>query len=249
VHGIYLAELTWAEAERALVEFPVVLLPLGARTKEHGLHLPLNNDWLIAEYLARRVAEVCKIVVLPTLQYGYYPAFLEYPGSISVRWEACRDTVVDIVQSLFAHGARRFYVLNTGISTNKPLRAAREVLAERGARLEFTDLSVAYEGLRQQVETQPAGSHADEIETSMMLYLAPDVVRMDRAEADIEPDRGPGGLTRDPLRGSGVYSRTGAYGDPTRASCAKGRVVVEGLVQYLVDYLRAFAAEPPPSSA
>jgi creatinine amidohydrolase len=115
--------------------------------------------------------------------------------------------------------------------------------------LEFTDLSVAYEGLRQQVETQAAGSHADEIETSMMLYLAPDVVRMDRAEADIEPDRGAGGLTRDPLRGSGVYSRTGAYGDPTRASCAKGRVVVEGLVQYLVDYLRAFAAEAPPSSA
>ncbi len=73
VQGIYLAELTWAEAERALVEFPVVLLPLGARTKEHGLHLPLNNDWLIAEYLARCVAEVCKILVLPTLQYSCYP--------------------------------------------------------------------------------------------------------------------------------------------------------------------------------
>jgi len=63
-----------------------------------------------------------------------------------------------------------------------------------GSRFEFTDIRAAYEPLRRQVETQPAGTHADEVETSMMLYIAPEVVRMDKAERDIHPDRGPGVL-------------------------------------------------------
>jgi len=79
--GCCIDALTWPEAERALREYPVVVLPIGARTKEHGLHLQLNNDWLMAEYLTRRVAERSRVLILPTLQYGFYPAFLEYPGS------------------------------------------------------------------------------------------------------------------------------------------------------------------------
>jgi creatinine amidohydrolase len=239
----YLETLTWPEAELALLELPTVLLPLGARTKEHGRHLPLNNDWRIAEYLAKRVAEQCPVLVLPTLQYGYYPAFLQYPGSISVRAEACRDTVVDICRSLSAQGGQRFYVLNTGISTNRPLEAARTLLQEQGIRMEFTDIRTAYAPLRRQVETQPAGTHADEIETSMMLYIAPEIVRIDQAERDIHPDRGPGGLTRDPEAETGVYSPTGAYGDPTLATREKGEIVVEGMVQYLVQQIQGLSLE------
>jgi creatinine amidohydrolase len=239
----YLDTLTWPEAELALHELPTVLLPLGARAKEHGQHLPLNNDWLIAEYLAKRVAEQCPVLVLPTLQYGYYPAFREYPGSISLRAETCRDTIIDICQSLAQQGAKRFYVLNTGVSTLKPLKAARTTIVAQGSRMEFTDITTAYAALRRQVETQPAGTHADEIETSMMLYIAPNVVRLDRAERDIHPDRGPGGLTRDPKAETGIYSPTGAYGDPTLATPEKGRVLVEGMVQYLVRQVQALSAE------
>jgi creatinine amidohydrolase len=220
-----------------------VLLPLGARTKEHGHHLPLNNDWLIAEYLAKRVAEQCPVLVLPTLQYAHYPAFLEYPGSISVRWETCRDTIVDICRSLALQGAKRFYVLNTGISTVKPLQAARLSITGEGSRFEFTDITTAYAPLRLQVATQPAGTHADEIETSMMLYIAPEIVRLERAERDIHPDRGPGGLTRDPKSATGVFSPTGAYGDPTLATLAKGKIVVEGMVQYLVEQVSSLSSE------
>ncbi len=239
----FLETLTWPEAEQAIYTLPTVLLPLGARTKEHGHHLPLNNDWLIAEYLAKRVAAQCPVLVLPTLQYGHYPAFLEYPGSISVRSEVCRDTITDICESLASQGAKRFYVLNTGISTLKPLKAARAVIVARGSRMEYTDITTAYAALRRQVETQPAGTHADEIETSMMLYIAPDVVHLDRAERDIHADRGPGGLTRDPKSEAGIYSPTGAYGDPTLANVAKGKIMVEGMVQYLVQQVKALSAE------
>jgi len=239
----YLATLTWPEAEQALYELPTVLLPLGACSKEHGPHLPLNNDWLIAEYLARRVAEQCPVLVLPTLGYAYYPAFLEYAGSVSVRADACRDTIIDICQSLAVQGAKRFYVLNTGISTQKPLEAAREAIIARGSRMDFTNITTAYASLRRQVETQPGGTHADEIETSMMLYIAPEVVRLDRAERDIHPDRGPGGLTRDPKASTGVYSPTGTYGDPTLATAEKGQILVEGMVQYLVAQVKNLSAE------
>jgi creatinine amidohydrolase len=239
----WLESLTWPEAELALHELPTVLLPLGARTKEHGHHLPLNNDWLIAEYLTKRVAEQCPVLVLPTLQYGYYPAFLEYPGSISVRSDACRDAILDICRSLAHQGAKRFYVLNTGISTVKPLQAARAAVMGEGSRFEFTDIRTAYEPLRLQLETQPAGTHADELETSMMLYIAPEVVRMDKAERDIHPDHGPGGLTRDPQANAGVYSPTGAYGDPTLATLEKGKVLVEGMVEILVEQVRTLSAE------
>lgn len=239
----YLATLTWPEAEEALYRLPAVLLPVGAATKEHGHHLPLQNDFLIAEYLARRVAADCPVLVLPTLSYGYYPAFLEYPGSVSVRADAFRDTVIDICLSLAAQGAKRFYVLNTGISTQKPLEAARETIVARGSRMEFTNITTAYAALRRQVETQPGGTHADEIETSMMLVIAPEVVRLDLAQRDIHPDRGPGGLTRDPKATKGVYSPTGAYGDPTLATAEKGKILVEGMVQYLIEQVRALSAE------
>jgi creatinine amidohydrolase len=243
MQGRYLEMLTWPEAEQALAELPTVLLPLGARTKEHGPHLPLNNDWLIAEYLTQRVAEHCPVLVLPTLQYGFYPAFLEYPGSVSIRWEACRDTLIDICQSLATHGAKRFYVLNTGISTLKPLEAARTIMMARGSTFEFTDIGTAYEPLRRMVETQPAGTHADEVETSMMLYIAPKVVRLARAERDIHPDRGPGGLTRDPNATKGVYSPTGSYGDPTLATAAKGKILVEGMVTHLIERVMTLSTE------
>jgi len=248
VKGRYLETLTWPEAERALQSAPLVLLPLGVRTKQHGPHLPLNVDWVLAEYLAGRVAERVDCLILPTLQYAYEPAFVEYPGSVSVRWDACRDTIVDICSSLARHGARRFYVLNTGISTLRPLQAAQDILVARGHKMDFTDVTTAYAALRRQVETQPAGTHADEVETSMMLYVAPELVRSELAERDIHAPGG-GELTRRPDALAGVFSPSGAHGDPTLATVEKGKILIEGMVHYLVDFLEAFVREEAPRQA
>ena len=97
----------------------------------------------MAEYLARRVAERSRVLVLPTLQYGYYPAFLEYPGSVSLSLETMRDTVVQICQSHARHGARRFYALNTGISTLRALHPRRNELAQDGLVVRITDIERA----------------------------------------------------------------------------------------------------------
>lgn len=226
--AVLLETLSWDEAEHILTPDTVVMIALGAESKEHGRHLQLNNDFLMAEYLKKRVLDAApqNVVVAPTINYSFYPAFLEYPGSTSLSLDTARTMLTDIVHSLAHYGPRRFYILNTGISTLRPLAQAATDLAKDGVVLRYTDLTK--DDPVEKKLRQSGGTHADEIETSMMLYIAPESVRMKKAAKDLSPNQ-PGGLTRDP-QGKGTYSPTGAWGDPTLATREKGQAVVESLV-------------------
>jgi hypothetical protein len=68
-HGVLLEDLTWQEAERALTKETIVVIPLGAGSKEHGPHLKLSNDFIMAEYLKRRVLDAADVVIAPTVNY------------------------------------------------------------------------------------------------------------------------------------------------------------------------------------
>jgi creatinine amidohydrolase len=230
--GVLLEQLSWDEAEHALTPDRVVVIPLGAESKEHGRHLQLNNDWLMAEYLKERVLAAAPVVVAPTINYSYFPAFLEYPGSTSLRKEAARDMVVDICHSLASYGPRRFYILNTGISTIRPLSEAVKALASEGVTLKYFEWD-EIDAVVKKVQQEEGGTHADEIETSMMLVIAPNTVRMSRAVKDLSPDRR-GPLTRNPKATEGTYSRTGAWGDPTLATKEKGQILVEATVKAIL---------------
>ena len=173
-----LENLTWDEAERVLTPDAVVVIPLGAECKEHGRHLPLNNDFLMAEYFKQRVLAAApkEVIVAPTINYSFYPAFLEYPGSTSLSLETSRAMITDIVGSLAYYGPRRYYILNTGISTLKPLAQAAAELDKIGILLRYTDFTK--EDPAEKRLRQSGATHADEIETSMMLYIAPESVQM-----------------------------------------------------------------------
>jgi creatinine amidohydrolase len=241
--GILLENLTWVEAEKVLTPEAVVVIPLGAESKEHGPHLKLKNDFLIAEYLKKRVLQSRNVLVAPTINYSFYPAFLEYPGSTSLRLETARDMVVDICRSLAKFGPKRFYILNTGISTLRPLAATAEMLAADGIVMRYTDLHVT-EPVEKQIRKEEGGTHAEEIETSMMLYMAPESVDMKKAVKDYNGSK-PGGLTRDP-NGKGTYSPSGVWGDATLATREKGKIVTEALVRSIlgeIDQLRATAVK------
>ncbi len=241
--AVSLEELTWLEAEKALTPDAVVVLPLGATSKEHGPHLKLSNDARMASYLAARLGERSAVVLAPLVGFHHYPSFAEYPGSISLRAETARDLIVDIVKSLARSGPRRFYVLNTGVSTVKPLRAAAEELAKEGILLRFTDLLRTLGPVEKEVAQQEGGTHADELETSMMLVIDPASVDLSKAVKDFHPDGGP--LTRNPS-GPGTYSPTGTWGDPSLATRAKGERLVAALVAALVADVEALRSEPIP---
>ena len=208
--GVRLEDLTWKEAEKVLTADTVVVIPIGAQAKEHGPHLKLRNDWTMAEYLARRVVERSNVVVAPTVNYHFYPAFVEYPGSTTLRLETARDLMIDICRSLARYGPRRFYALNTGVSTVRALTPAAEVLASEGIVLRFTNILTITEDVEKRVRQEEGGTHADEIETSMMLYIDPQSVDMSKAVKDYHPGTSP--FTRDPA-GKGLYSASGVFGD------------------------------------
>jgi creatinine amidohydrolase len=225
--------LTWLEAEKAMRDYDVALISLGARTKEHGPHLQLNNDYIMAEYFKERVAREVPVIILPTLQYGYYPAFLEYPGSVSLRAETFSRMIIDICTSLHGYGIHKFYVLNTGVSTLGPLKMAREALDEQQIVLRYLNILEADKLLPQGLLEQQGGTHADESETSMMLYIAPETVKMNKAVKDYDPRPNRPGLTRDP-EGKGSYSPTGIWGEAAMASEEKGRIIVETTMKEII---------------
>jgi creatinine amidohydrolase len=199
----------------------------------------------MAEYLKQRVRQSADVVIAPTVNYSFYPAFVEYPGSTTLRLETARDVIVDICRSLARFGPRRFYVLNTGISTLRALRPAAELLAAEGITLHFTDLVRATGDVDKQVQQQEGGTHADELETSMMLYIAPRTVDMSKAVKDYHPGTGP--LRRNPTD-AGVYSVSGVYGDATLATRAKGQRVVEALVSAVLADIEVLRQTPGPAS-
>lgn len=231
--SVNIEDLTWMDAENILETYEVVFIALGARTKEHGPHLLLKNDFIMAEYLKDRVIQEVPVAVLPTLQYGYYPAFLEYPGSISLSAETFKNVIVEICLSMNGYGIRKFYILNTGVSTLRPLQSAAEELVKKGVILRYFDILEADKKIPSGTLKQEGGTHADEGETSMMLYLAPESVDMSKAVKDYDARPNRKGLTRNP-EGSGHYSPTGIWGDPTLATREKGKIIVESAVKEIV---------------
>jgi len=123
--GILLEDLTWIEAEKVLTPNTVVVIPVGAGSKEHGPHMKLNNDFVMAEYFQAAGAGAGDVVVAPTVNYSYYPAFVEYPGSTTLSLETARDMFVEIWPVLSRYGRGRFYALNTGVSTMRALARPR----------------------------------------------------------------------------------------------------------------------------
>jgi creatinine amidohydrolase len=243
--GILLEELSWVTARQKLTPDAVVVIALGAQAKEHGPHLRLNNDWLMAEYFKKRVLEQANVVVAPTINYNFYPAFVEYPGSTTLRLETARDVIVDICASLAHHGPKRFYILNTGVSTVRALKPAVELLAKQGILMHFTELGAVTDAVVKAISEQKEGTHADEIETSMMLYIAPSTVDMSLAAKDYPVGSGP--LTPDKNK-PGRYSPSGVYGDATLASRAKGEIVTEAMLNAILREIETLRAAPLPQS-
>ena len=228
MQGVYVSDQTWKEVQAALNAGMTAVLPVGAEAKEHGLHLPMNTDLLQAKWLTDRLIERYPVAVWPVISYGFYPAFVDYPGSCSLSRETFLDMVEQILNSILSAGAERVVVMNTGISTINPIEAAigrcnwpaKVALANiyQGSR---------YASVMQGCTEQIRGGHADEVETSIMLVCAPHQVQMDKAEAQIKPMyKGP--FNRNDSDGLN-YSPSGVYGDPRLASLEKGEVLLDAI--------------------
>jgi creatinine amidohydrolase len=246
MRGVWLETLTWPEAKARFDANAVVVVPIGAAAKEHSHHLPLNTDHLLARALAEGVAAALPVVIAQIVGFGYYPAFVGYPGSQHLRAETFMALLTDIFGKLVTDGAKRIAVINTGVSTEAPLQiAVRNILETTGVRIAVADIRRL--GLAAEREArQLLGGHADEIETSLMLAIAPETVHLDRAATDYglaleQPQTvftRPVRYSSDPASGYD-FSATGARGDPTLADAELGRRVLAEMTRELVEGIRA----------
>ncbi|MBI2799616.1 MAG: creatininase family protein [Gammaproteobacteria bacterium] len=227
--GIFVADAPWPTVARRLEAGAVAVLPIGAAAKEHGPHLPLGTDWHQVEWLARELVMRRDVVVWPTLNYGFYPVFVDYPGSISTSQTTFIALVTEIALGLQQAGAIRVVILNTGISTIEPLETAlgdprlvREkqlINVYHGPRFIQTSAGLA---------EQTFGGHADEIETSLMLTIAPHLVDLPRAVP--ATTRIARGLFNRYAPHAPNFSASGVNGNPTLASATKGEQLLHAML-------------------
>ena len=178
--------LTWPEVRRAAGEHRVGLIPVGT-LEDHGPHLPVDTDLRIIGAVCRAAARAPdRIVLLPAIPHGYDPHHMDFPGAISIGWDTFFRYCTDVGRSLAHHGFTRMLFLNGhGSNQNLVEMAARLTMIDQPdvlAAAAFYLASKAAQGHRPgAVESTGGGmAHADELETSIYLYLDPDAVAMDR---------------------------------------------------------------------
>ncbi len=224
--GIRLGDLNWQTAEQQLKQ-KIVIIPFAAGAKEHGPHLPLATDQIVMEHLLELALDQRDVIVAPPVLHGWFAAFRDYPGTEVADPTVFQDYLRHISESLVRSGATRLVYLNLGIAkaTGLPISiVARDIRSNHNVAtlvlswddLETDDAAQLYE--------QERGGHADEGETSIMLYLRPDLVDMSRATRDYRGEKksqtgyAPGKFDRS--------TETGLYGDATLASADKGKQIL-----------------------
>lgn len=235
--------MRWDDVARRIDNGAVAILPIGAAAKQHGFHLPLNTDRLQAEWLAARLASRFDALIWPTVTYGHYPAFTEYAASSSLSAPTFESLVREIAAGILGSGCRTLFILNTGLSTLAPVD--RALARFDSARVQHLWIygGPRYPSTAKVLAKQRHGSHADEIETSLMLAIAPHLVDMARAEASPPlAQEMPGPLTPSDER-SPNYSRSGSYGDPTLATSDKGEALLASVLADLIEKIAIFISK------
>jgi creatinine amidohydrolase len=248
--GCFIEDLTWPEVAEAFKADVPVIVPIGAASKEHGYHLPMKTDWLLARALTEGIAAKLPVLIAPIVPFGYYPVFQKYPGSQHLSADTFVRLLTELLERLLDQGARRLAILNTGVSTEGPIGlATRRILERRAIRIGVADIRRLGRSADHLLEQQ-TGSHADERETSIMLAIAPELVRMELAKRDYGRDTATGVFIMPTTMQStdasaSDYSETGGFGDPTLASADKGRAFLDSMIGDLIDGLVALFPDLP----
>ena len=206
-----LAEAAWTQ----LTDRPLVLVPIGS-TEQHGPHLPLETDTLVATSVARRLANDFGGYVAPAINFGASGEHQGFPGVVSIGTEALKFILVELVRSLSLWAGRVVLVNGHGGNLEAVTDAVEKLLAE-GHRISWVPCSAA------------GDAHAGHAETSLVLHLAPWLVRPDHAEAG---NTRPIAELLPHLQTHGVraLSPNGVLGNPRGATAAHGAALFEQMV-------------------
>jgi creatinine amidohydrolase len=237
-----LGDATWPEVDGIArrradggAPAPILLVPLGS-TEQHGPHLPLATDTIIAEELAgRAVHHTDGLMIGPTISVSASGEHAEFPGTLSIGSEVMTSVIVELLRS--ADWAAGVVLVNGHGGNHEAITAAVSTATAEGRRA-----LAWWPKWPQRRDGGPADLHAGRIETSMMLAIDPGLVRLERAVAGAD-------ASIDDLRGRGVraISSSGVLGDPDGASGGEGERFIAAFVDDLVHQIerwRPLDADP-----
>jgi creatinine amidohydrolase len=253
--SVFLAEMTWPEARDALAAAEVVLIPLGSN-EQHGPGMTLATDIVLATAVAARVAERLRprAIVAPSLPFGLSPHHMRFPGSITLSPETFIAVLMEVMESLRQHGAKRFFLLN-GHGGNQ---AILSVIAMKARQALGVDVATAiyFSGASDLLKERfgRTYAHACEIEASFALAVAPQILRQDaQAKGEELPPRyrhtalagggAPAGAFVDYAARMDEITANGNIGDPRLATREAGEEVIALAVQRLVEFLEDFTRD------
>jgi creatinine amidohydrolase len=225
----YLADTMWPD----LAAGSSVLVPVGS-VEQHGPHLPLDTDVVIAEAVTRRVAELLtlrggaepeEVIVAPPICYGASGEHQAFPGTSSIGTEALRTVLIEVTRSVRTW-ADRVVFINAHGGNIAALQAAISQLVAEGHPVRWLPC-----------RTEKVDAHAGRTETSLLLHLCPGRVRLDRIQVG---NTTPIAELLDALVAQGVrtLSENGVLGDPTGASAAEGHQVMEEMAAWIFSCLQ-----------
>lgn len=243
----HLSHLTWPEIAALDKEEGVVILPIGA-VEQHGPHLPTLTDTLIVTHLLdaalTRLPADARAWALPSLNYGKSNEHIGFPGTISLSNATLNAVLHDIAANVAAAGFRRLALIN-GHGGNVAVleAAARDIRAATGLLCFCIQPAFLVEPpFAISDQERRLGFHAGEIETSLVLAIAPDLVHMDQALAHYAdfPDSGAPLFFFGPTMTAWLsrdWSESGVFGDATLGTAEKGRALIESTVERLAALL------------
>ena len=178
--------MTWEDAGERLSSADAVVLPTGS-LEQHSIHLPLSVDTLRADHLSAALVEAApdhgvELVRLPALPFGYSEHHMQFPGTVTLSQDTYRDAVIDVGESMAAHGVERLILLNCHGGNREPLAMAIDRLGRDHDldvhMVHWTDFG------REALEDEfgEGWGHAGDHETSVVELFRPDLVESDRKE-------------------------------------------------------------------
>lgn len=235
----YVNEMSWTEFDERRKSAKTVIIPSGA-CEVYGPHNPMGADILVAKKMSELLAERVNGIVAPCLEIGQSKTLTSFPGTICIGSDLLKGVYAQIISEFVRLGFSRFFVINNHLGNTPPLTEvlwdAQQKYGIKYGQVGFWQYLPVITDKLGIWDTPKPHAHASEAQTSVLLYLYPELVHMEKAvNTPFKPDNYPGIIKDIPYC---KQTDSGLLGDATKATAEKGKIAVETALEAMAKYIQ-----------